>query len=217
MSLILYFAPMSTASITQGVLAELNIPHELVELNIDAGDTRKSEFLAINPNGRVPTLVHDGVAIWESAAITLYLGDLYGVERGLYPPQGPQRGAAMKWVVWGNMCLADAAGKLSAAVPEGAEGGVQVGSVDYVAPEHRDPNALEKATASVHAALAILDNALSKQDYLIGEYSLADTHIWGFVGWIEGMGIDMQPFNHVTAWAEKCGQRPALAALMAEG
>jgi glutathione S-transferase len=84
MSLTFYFAPMSTASITEAVLAELDIPFELVTLNISVGDTRKPEFLKINPNGRVPAIVHEGVAIWESSAITMYLGEVFGVDKKLY-------------------------------------------------------------------------------------------------------------------------------------
>ncbi|MBA2540582.1 MAG: glutathione S-transferase, partial [Deltaproteobacteria bacterium] len=88
-TLTFYFAPMSTASITEGVLAELGVPCERVELDIQAGDTQQPTFLAINPNGRVPAIVHCGTAIWESAAITMYLGEVFGVSAGLYPELGP--------------------------------------------------------------------------------------------------------------------------------
>jgi glutathione S-transferase len=63
MSLTFYFAPMSTASITEAVLAELGIPFDLVKLNISIGETKKTEFLKINPNGKVPAIVHEVVAI----------------------------------------------------------------------------------------------------------------------------------------------------------
>src|SRR6185312_8799587 len=63
-------------------------------------------------DGKVLVLVHDGKAIWESAAITLYLGEIFGVAEGLYPEPGPERGEAMKWVVWSNVTLGDAFGRL---------------------------------------------------------------------------------------------------------
>ena len=63
MSFIFYYAPMSTASLTEAVLAELGTPCERVKLDITAGDTRKPEFLKVNPNGRVPVIVHEGTAI----------------------------------------------------------------------------------------------------------------------------------------------------------
>ena len=63
--------------------------------------------------------------IWESAAITMYLGEMFGVDAGLYPPPGPRRGEAMKWIVWANVNVAEAAGRLAAAMPAGSEGAVE--------------------------------------------------------------------------------------------
>lgn len=122
MSLTFYYAPMSTASVTEGVLAELGVPCERVKLDIGAGDTRKPHFLEVNPNGRVPAIVHDGTPIWESAAITMYLGETFGEDAGLYPAPGPKRGEAMKWITWGNVALAEAGGRLAASLPPGSEG-----------------------------------------------------------------------------------------------
>src|SRR5687768_326574 len=100
MSLIFYYAPMSTATIAQLVIEELGIPCERVKLDIQSGDTKKPDFLKLNPNGKVPLIVHDGTVIWESTAITMYLGETFGVDKGLYPAAGPKRGEAMKWITW---------------------------------------------------------------------------------------------------------------------
>jgi glutathione S-transferase len=214
MILTFYYAPYSTASITEAVIAELGLACNRIKLDIDAGETRNPDFMAINPNARVPVIVHEGVVIWESAAITLYLGDVFGVVAGLYPQSGPKRGEAMKWIVWANVALAEAAGRLSAALPAGSEGAVQSGSVDFVAPELRDPNSLPKAQADVTTYLGILDNALSQRAFLLGDYSLADTHLQGFVGWIGSMGVDLLGHRDVADWLDRCAARPALAALM---
>jgi glutathione S-transferase len=64
---------MSTASITQLVLEELGVACEQVRVDLKKGDTKKPEFLKLNPNGKVPLIIHDGTSIWESAAITMYL------------------------------------------------------------------------------------------------------------------------------------------------
>ena len=69
MSLTFYRAPMSTASVTELVLAELGTPHKTVTLDLKKGETKKAEFLKLNPNGRVPTIVHDGTVVFESTAI----------------------------------------------------------------------------------------------------------------------------------------------------
>ncbi len=213
MSLTFYFAPMSTASITQAVLAELRVPHETVMLDIDAGDTRRPDFLKINPNGRVPTIVHNGVAIWESAAITMYLGETFGADADLYPAPGPRRGEAMKWIVWSNTVLAAAAGRLSATLQPGADGAVQTGSVDFVEPRRRSDEELSRARADVVASLALLDDALSGKSFLLDSYSLADAHASVLVGWIELMGVDLAQHAGVARWLALCNARPAIAAL----
>src|SRR5262249_46803280 len=108
MSITFYGAPMSTASITELVLAELEIPHEKVTVDLKAGGTKKPEYLKLNPNAKVPMIVHDGTPIWESSAITMYLGEMFGADKKLYPGPGPKRGEAMKWIVWANVTLGDA-------------------------------------------------------------------------------------------------------------
>lgn len=214
--MIFYVAPFSTASVTEAVLAELGTPHERVELDIDAGDTRAPQFLAVNPNGRVPAIVDEGVAIWESSAITLYLGERDGVGAGLYPPPGPKRGEAMKWIVWASAALGVTAGRLSAVLPTGAAGAVQTGSVDFVEPELHHESELAEAKADVARQLSILDAALDGRDYLLEAYSLADLHIAVLVGWIASMEVDLEPFPQLAAWLTRCGERPALAALFAD-
>lgn len=216
MSLTFYYAPMSTASITEAVLAELDIPCDRIQLSISDGGTKQPDFLKINPNGRVPAIVHDGTAIWESAAITLYLGEVFGVEAQLYPPLGSQRGEAMKWIVWGNVTLAEAGGRLSALLPPDSDGGVLPNSQDWISPEQRSPISLAKAKADLVRCLGILDHALVGKSFLLGEYSLVDTHLQGFVGWIGSMAVSLEPFANVMGWLERCYERPALAKLMAE-
>src|ERR1043165_2347013 len=100
MSLAFYYSQMSTAVITNLVLEELGVPCEKIQLDLRKGETHTAEFLKLNPNGKVPLIVHDGTPIWESAAITMYLGEMFGVEKNLYPAPGPKRGEAMKWVTW---------------------------------------------------------------------------------------------------------------------
>jgi glutathione S-transferase len=214
MSLTFYFAPMSTASITEAVLAELDIPCDRVELNISTGDTRKPEFLKINPNGRVPAIVHEGTAIWESSAITMYLGEVYGVDAKLYPAPGPQRGEAMKWIAWSNVTFAEAAGRLFASLPPEKQGDAETNAPEAAAPEMKNAIAMEKAKADLIDCLRILNGGLEGKSFLVGDYSLADTHLQGIVGWVGSMEIDVTPFPNVTGWLQRCYERPAIANLM---
>src|SRR5262245_11968243 len=98
MGLIFYYAPMSSASPTHWILEELGVPYEKVKVDLQGGESKKPEFLKINPNGKVPTLVHDGTVIFESVAIAIHLGETFGVERKLFPAPGLQRAEAIKWL-----------------------------------------------------------------------------------------------------------------------
>lgn len=197
MSLTFYYAPMSTASLTEAVLAELGTPCDRIKLDISAGDTRKPDFLKLNPNGKVPVIVHEGTPIWESAAITMYLGEVFGVEANLYPAPGPKRGEAMKWIVWSNVTLV------------GATRAVQANSLE--SPEQQSVIALEKAKADLAVCFEILNGGLEGKSFLLGDYSLADTHLQGIVGWIGSMGTDLTAFPNITEWLQRCMARPALA------
>ncbi len=215
MSLTFYSAPMSTASLTEAVIAELGIDCERVNLDLSAGDTKKPEYLKINPNGRVPAIVHDGTAIWESSAIAMYLGELFGVEARLYPAPGPQRGEAMKWIAWGNVTLAEPAGRLFASLPPEMQGDPATNAGEKVTSEQKSEIAMAQAKADITDRLKILNSGLEGRSFLLGEYSLADTHLQGIVGWIGSMNVDLTPFPNVTGWLQRCYQRPAIAKLMA--
>lgn len=215
MSLTFYFAPMSTASITEAVLAELSAPFERVQLSIEAGDTRTTAFLKVNPNGRVPAIVHEGTSIWESSAITMYLGETFGVDAGLYPTPGPKRGEAMKWIAWSNVSLAEAGSRLASSLAAGSPGGAQPNSKDWDPAEQGNARLAEKARRDLADWLEVLDGGLAKKSFLLGEYSLVDTHLCGIVGWLGMMHVDMQQFANVTGWMQRCGQRPVFAQMMA--
>ena len=202
MSLIFYFAPMSTATLTSLVLEELGVPHDRKKLDLKAGDTKKPEYLKLNPNAKVPTIVHDGVVIWESAAITMYLGEQFGVAKGLYPAAGPKRGEAMKWITWTNVSLGEAMYRRGHAS-------------DWGPPEERNEHAAAHATKDIGELLGILDASLAGKDFLLGaEYSLADAHLNSYCDWLRHSNIDFTAFANVNAWSARCSARPAYQRVM---
>lgn len=202
MSLIFYFSPMSTATVTEIAIEELELSCDRKRLDIKAGETKSPEFRRINPNGKVPTLVHDGVAIWESAAIAMYLGEQFGVDKGLYPPPGPKRGEAMKWIVWTNVTLGEAVYR------RGHNG-------DWAPPGEGNPKALARADQDVAELLGILDAALADRQFLVGDYTLADAHLNSFCDWLRHSKIDFSSFANVNAWSARCAARPAYQRVMA--
>jgi glutathione S-transferase len=143
----------------------------------------------------------------------MYLGEAFGVAAQLYPAPGPARGEAMKWITWTSVTLHEAANRLSAARPSESAGAVQPGSPDWVPPAQRSAATLHKAQADVTACLHIVNAALEGKPFLLGNYSLADTHLQGIIGWITSMDVDLSAHPNVSAWHARCSQRPALAAL----
>jgi len=98
MSIVLYWHPMSSATPIACALTELGVPHERVKIDIRTGEQRRPEYLALNPNGKVPTLTVDGAPMFEALAIHLWLGHRYGIERGLWPAAGtPEALQALSW------------------------------------------------------------------------------------------------------------------------
>jgi glutathione S-transferase len=203
MSLTFYCAPMSSAVVTEMVLEELGVPYERVTLDIQKGDTKKPEFLAVNPNGKVPCIVHDGTAIWESVALTIYLGETFGVERSLFPAPGPRRGEAMKWIVWNNVTLGDALGRFTR------------NNTNWFPDDQKNAKAGEVARQDIAECLRILDVSLAGKQYLAGDYTLADTHLAVFLAWLRHLKIDFTPFANVEAWSERCRARPVYQKVMA--
>ena len=178
MSLTFYYAPHSSASPVHWTLEELGVPYEKVQLDYRAGDLKKPEFLKLNPNAKVPVLVHDGVAIFESAAIQLYLGELFGVAKGLYPAPGPKRGEVMKWIVWTNVTLGEAMSRL----------GRNVGQ--WAPEDERNAKAGATAKADIMGLLQIVENTLQGRPYLTGEtFTLADLHLASWIDYVRTMQI----------------------------
>lgn len=160
-----YYAPGSSASITEAVLAELGIDSKMVMLNphsFGEDGTHTPEYLAINPNGAIPTIVHEGAAIWEAAAITIYLGETFGVDAGLWPAPGPERGQALKWVAWGSVSLHAAGGRIGEQLPKEHPGAADEAiTMNYTEPKARAEDGLAKAKKGMDKLLKVRSVYLS--------------------------------------------------------
>lgn len=198
MSLVFYFSPMSTASITHQILDELQVPHETVTLHLRKGETRTPEFLRINPNGKVPVIVHDGTPIFESCAITMYLGEAFGVERGLFPAAGPDRGLAFQWLVWTHATLGETLSRfLNNTAPQIPE-------------DQRNAAVGETARGQVGELLGMLDGWLAGREWLVGGgFTLVDAHIWSYLMYVQAIGFPLDAHANLAAWAGRVAARPA--------
>ena len=100
-----FHAPQSRSAGTRALFEELGVDYDLHALNLKTGDTRKPDYLAINPMGKVPAIRHGEALVTEQPAVFLYLADLYP-EAGLAPPIGdPLRGPYLRWMVYYGSCF----------------------------------------------------------------------------------------------------------------
>jgi len=201
MNITLYAANnLSSAQPVVHALAELEVPHELVLLDLQAGDQKKPACVALNPNGKVPTLVVDGTPMFEALAIMQWLGDRFGVQRKLWPaPVAPERLEALSWTTWAYVTVGSAINRLNYAQSE------------RVPVELHSAAQAEHAQAELQQLLAILDARLASRPYLLGDtFSLADLVVGNCISYATSFcGVAADHHAHVEAWLARLHARPA--------
>src|SRR3974377_1625126 len=169
MMLQLYGNPRSRAMRCLWMLEEMGKPYQLVEKSTRAADLQSAEYLRLNPNARIPTLVDGDLALWESMAINLYLAQKY---EGPMHCAGPEvLGLATQWSFWAMLeteaLLLDLL-KHRAVLPEFA----------------RDPSYAERDELLLRKPLGVLNDALAGDDYLAGNsFTVADLNVAGILVW----------------------------------
>ncbi|WP_437793344.1 glutathione S-transferase family protein [Sorangium sp. So ce693] len=207
MTITFYYAPQSSAGRIRISLAELGVPHEAVRVDLRAGDQRKPEFLALNPNGQVPTVVIDGTPMFESVAIQIALGERYGVQKGLWPaPGSPEQLMALTWLVWGQVNVTSALYRYMKNTSE------------WFPKEQQDAKQAEAALNEVRGLLRILDGRLDGRPYVTGERcTLADLDLASVLGWGLSMTkIDTSELKNLKGWLGRIMERPAVKAAMVD-
>jgi GST-like protein len=204
MSIVFYTAPWSSASPVGCALAELTVPHEKVSFDLAAGDQKKPDFLALNPNGKVPTLVVDGTPMFEALAILLWLGERFGVERGLWPAEkAPGRLEALSWCAWAYVSYGSSLVLLSFATSE------------RVSRELHNPAQAELAQKELGRLLGILEAHLGQRKYMLGaDYSLVDLVVASVVGYGVVVGAPVGAYARVKAWLEDFQSREAYKSVL---
>jgi glutathione S-transferase len=193
----LYHAPQSRSGRPRWLLEEIGVPYEVKRLDLQAGDQKKPEYLKLNPNGAVPTLVDDDTVLWESAAICQYLADKFP-EKNLAPKVGtPERGKYYQWVHFAMSGLEPPA--------------VTIFLHTVFLPEaERLPQAVEGARQQLAAAAKVVDGALEGRDWILGsQFSAADVMIGSTLMWAQMMGMVGADLPNVTAYLTRCVSRPA--------
>jgi glutathione S-transferase len=199
MALKIYGVARSRAFRTLWMAKELGLDYEHIKIDFATGDTRRPEHLALNPNGHVPVIDDDGLILWESMAINLYLAKKYGRD-GFYPARLVDEARAWQWSFWG---MTEVERPVLTALFNRA-----------ILPEDkRDPAAADAAEKTLAAPLKVLDGALAQSANLLGDrFTVADLNVASVLSWARPAQIDMSPFPKVGEWLKNCAERPAARA-----
>jgi glutathione S-transferase len=176
---------------------ELGLPFDRRDIAGPFGGNRTPEYLALNPNGLVPTIDDDGFILWESNVIVRYLAAKYGGAKGsFYPADIAARADAERWMDWQQTTLAPPMGVLFRALLR-------------TPPESADPAALEAARAKAAASWAMLDRALDGRSYVAGpELTVADVALGNAIHRWQRLPIERPALQRLEAWYARLCDRP---------
>ncbi|MCC7015662.1 MAG: glutathione S-transferase family protein [Rhodospirillales bacterium] len=175
---------------------EMNLPFEREDIGGPFGRNKDPEYLALNPNGTVPTIVEDGFALWESNAVVRYLASRHGL--GTLCPKGArERAHADQWMDWQQTVVSPALGPLFF-------------NLVRLKPEARDMNAVKTARDKTVAALTILDKHLAKNSFVASaRFTMGDIPLGiATYRWFT-LPIDREELPALKGWYDRLAERPA--------
>ncbi len=177
------------------MLEEVGLDYTVHEINLGKQEQKRPEFLAMNPNGRIPVIVdrdNDDFVVFESGAILIYLAEKTGK---LYPREEKARSRVMQWLMFqmGNL-------------------GPMMGQANVFFryfPE-KIPAAIDRYQHEGLRLLTVLDTQLAGREYLCEQYSIADIANWCWASGHQWSGIDISGLVNLQAWLDRLARRPAV-------
>jgi glutathione S-transferase len=176
---------------------ELGLPYEHIPVEIGEAGARRSEYLAINPNGRLPAIDDNGFVLWESLAITLYLARKHSTG-GLYPATIEDEAKVWQWSLW--------------SVQE-VDRGVNIWSLHALRllPAERDAALRAQALDVLQRPFQVLNAALMGRNHLLGPaFTVADLNVAAVIS--RAIDMDLSAMPQLSAWLRRCLERPAARA-----
>ena len=205
----LHFWPTPNGKKVTILLEEAGIPYTIIPCNIGRGDQFTAEFLAINPNHRMPVMVDraplgggEPIAIFESGAIMMYLAEKCG---RFFPQDIRGKYAVTEWLIWQ---MANQGPKLG-----------ECGHFRRLGDKQGDQSyAVRRFTDEANRLYGVLNNRLYQSRYLAGdEYTIADMICYPWtVNW-KAQGQDIEEFKYFKRWSDELGARPGVQRGMAVG
>lgn len=177
------------------LLEEIGVEYEHIPVDFRKGENRDPDFLKINPNGKLPALVDDDLVMFESMAINLYLAKKYGGD--LYPQDEADEAITNMWSFW------------------------VMSEVEYdlltillhrriFAEADRDSGRADRAEKRLKTPMTILNDALNKKDYLLGDsFTVVDLNVAAVLSWCKPARVTIKEWPHLGDWLGRCISRPA--------
>ena len=196
----LYYALKSASMGVRAMLEEIGVPYELIDTTIDMDKSRSPDHLALNPNGWVPVLLWEGGAMYECAAITVFLGDRHP-DAGLAPSvDDPARGLYLQTLVYFSNSVQNA--YQLTYYPD-----------RFVDVATDEPSAQQRGNRRLRETWRVIDDQIGDKQWLLGDrFSLADIYLFMLTTWLRnGKGHpSLDEFPNVKRIADVVVQRPSV-------
>jgi GSH-dependent disulfide-bond oxidoreductase len=191
----LYTAPTPNGRKVSIALEEMEVPYTVHALDLAAGEQKRAEYLAINPNGRIPAIVDREAGdfpVFESGAILMWLAEKSG---RFLPAATRPRSVVLQWLFF----------------QVGGVGPMQgQANVFFRYAEEKIPYAISRYQREVRRLYEVYDRRLAAEPFLAGEYSIADMATWPWIVSHDWSGVPVDGLEHLQRWLAAVRARPAV-------
>lgn len=190
----LYTAPTPNGYKASVTLEELGLPYTVHAINLREQEQKNPEFLAMNPNGRIPVMLDrdaDDLVIFESGAIMVYLAEKTGQ---LMPADPAGKAKVMQWLMFQMAGIGPMMGNAN---------------VFYRYFPEKIPAAIDRFQNESRRLFEVLDTRLAQSEWLADEYSIADIANWCWVRTYKWSGVSADGLPHLKRWRDAIRERPA--------
>ena len=190
----LYTAPTPNGWKASVTLEELELPYEVHVVNLMEGDQKKPEYLKLNPNGRIPTIVDRDAgdfAVFESGAIMIYLAEKAG---RLLPTDVKGRSRVIQWLMFQMGGVGPMMGQAN---------------VFFRYFPEKLQSAIDRYQNECRRLFEVLNTRLADRQWLADDYSIADIANWCWVRTYKWSGVSVEGLDHLQRWMGRMNERPA--------
>ena len=176
------------------MLEELKLPYNVIAVDLVKKEQKKAEYLKLNPNGRIPTIVdreNKYFVVFESGAILIYLAEKTGK---LLPEQPEKRSVVLQWLMFQMGGIGPMQGQAHVFYRYAPE------KIEYAI------NRYQKETLRLYQ---VLDDQLKNKEYLTDDFSIADIATWPWVRRHQWAGVEIEKLYNLRRWVENLENRPA--------